>query len=234
MHHMRNCKSETVGKGMGILCILFIIVLGSPALSFLHSGSLVSAADYYVSSSGKDSNPGTESQPWLTIQTAADTMAAGDTVYIRAGTYQEQVVPKNSGSAGSYITYSAYSGEKPVIDGTSITLSTEQEGLFNIVNKSYIKVSGLTIKNSGPNEDTNGIFADNSSYITIEKNYTYNTVSSGIGVWDSSNITIDGNEVEFACNDGQQESITVAGTDTFEVKRSRNYRNKSNRRPQFN
>jgi parallel beta-helix repeat protein len=127
-------------------------------------------------------------------------------------------VPQNSGSAGSYITYSAYSVEKPVIDGNSITLSTEQQGLFNIINKSYIKISGLTIKKAGPNDENNGIFVDNSSYITIEKNYTYDTVSSGIGVWNSSNITIDGNEVEFACNDGQQECITVSGTDTFEVK----------------
>ena len=56
-----------------------------------------------------------------------------------------------------------------------------------------------------------------SSYITIEKNYTYNTVSSGIAVWNSNNIIIDGNEVELACNDGEQECITVAVTHTFEL-----------------
>lgn len=58
---------------------------------------------------------------------------------------------------------------------------------------------------------------DRSSHIVIEKNYTYNTVSSGIAVWNSSNIIIDSNEVELACNDGEQECITVAGTDGFEV-----------------
>ena len=44
------------------------------------------AAEYYVSKSGSDSNPGTEAQPWETIQKAAKTLLAGDTVYIKTGT----------------------------------------------------------------------------------------------------------------------------------------------------
>jgi len=55
---------------------------------------------YYVAPDGDDSNPGTEAEPWQTIQKAADTLLAGDTVYIRAGTYSERVAPLNSGSAG--------------------------------------------------------------------------------------------------------------------------------------
>jgi hypothetical protein len=94
----------------------------------------------------------------------------------------------------------------------------DQDGLFVVENKSYIIISGLNIKNAGPNHDNNGIFVESSSYIIIEKNYTYNTVSSGIGVWNSNHITIDGNEVELACNDGEQECLTVATTDTFEIK----------------
>lgn len=42
---------------------------------------------YYVSPSGNDKNPGTETQPWQTIQKAADTLVAGDTVYIKEGFY---------------------------------------------------------------------------------------------------------------------------------------------------
>ena len=59
---------------------------------------------------------------------------------------------------------------------------------------------------------------DNSSYIIIEKNNIYNTVSSAIGVWESNNIMIDDNQVELACNDGEQECITVAQTNIFEIK----------------
>jgi uncharacterized protein DUF1565 len=39
---------------------------------------------YFVSTSGNDSNAGTEAAPWRTIQHAADTARAGATVNIRA------------------------------------------------------------------------------------------------------------------------------------------------------
>ena len=38
-------------------------------------------ATYYVATSGSNANPGTEAQPWCTIQKAAATLIAGDTVY---------------------------------------------------------------------------------------------------------------------------------------------------------
>ncbi|MCP4195704.1 MAG: DUF1565 domain-containing protein [Proteobacteria bacterium] len=173
---------------------------------------------YYVAPDGNDSNPGTKARPWRTIQKAAATMVAGDTVYIRAGTYEEQVIPQNSGNADNHITYAAYSDETVTIDGNGITLPTYETGLFVVEDTNYIKVSGLRIVNAGPNDNNAGIYVDNAHHIIIENNYTYNTVSSGIGVWDGNDIMIDGNEVRLACNDGEQEDITVSGTDTFEIK----------------
>ena len=177
-------------------------------------------AVYYVAPDplGDNSNPGTEAEPWETIQKAADTLVAGDTVHIRSGTYREQVVAQNSGSAGNYITYAAYPGDTVTIDGSGISLPSYETGLFVVEDVSYIKVSGLRIVNAGPNQNNAGIYVDNSHHIIIENNHTYNTVSSGIGIWDGSNIIIDGNEVRLACNDGEQEDITVSGTDTFQVK----------------
>jgi len=189
-----------------------LVILASLLLAAL---VLVSAhgATYYVATSGSDANAGTEAQPWCTIQKAAVTLIAGDTVYVRAGTYKERVVPQNSGSPWNYIAYIAYPGDTIIIDGIGISVP-DWGGLFDVSYRSYIKVSGFRIKNSR----SVGIFADRSSHIIIEKNYTYNTVSSGIGIWDSDNIVIDGNEVELACNDGYSECITVAVTDTFEIK----------------
>ena len=171
---------------------------------------------YYVSPEGDDSNQGTEAQPWQHIQKAADSLTAGDTVYIKAGTYRERVIPQNSGEADKYITFAANPGEDITIDGQGVSVP-EWSGLFDVPNLSYIKITGLRIINSS----NNGILADTSNHIIIEKNYTYNTVSSGIGIWNSEDIIIDGNEVELACNDGSQEDITVAVTDGFEVKNNR-------------
>lgn len=198
-----------------VLCTLFLI----PMVALAESGGEGIGTIYYVATNGNDSNPGTEAQPWLTIQKAADIMTAGNTVYIKEGVYNEEVIPQNSGNSGNYITYAAYPGDTVIIDGNGISLpSNYLSGLFDVSDKSYIKISRLKIINAGPNRYNAGIMISNSSYIIVEKTHTYNTVSSGIGVWWSNNIIIDNNEVELACNDGTQECITIAGTDTFEVK----------------
>jgi len=221
---MRNLLSSK-SKVRGLLAIGCVVLA---CLVLLLMSSHVGVADtptgaqtttyYYVSTDGNDDNPGTEAQPWRTIQKAAQTLVAGDTVYIKAGTYRERVIPQNSGTAGNYIVYAPYPGHAVTIDGTGITLPQGWGGLFDVSGKSYVRISGLRIMNAGPDLNSVGILVDESSHIIIEGNYTYNTTSSGIGVWGSSDVTIDGNEVELACNDGEQECITVAGTDTFEVK----------------
>src|SRR5438045_4185242 len=42
---------------------------------------------YYVASTGSDSAAGSAAAPWKTLQKAANTLAAGDTVHVTAGTY---------------------------------------------------------------------------------------------------------------------------------------------------
>lgn len=168
---------------------------------------------FFVSPEGNDSNPGTLEKPWKTISKAANSLKEGEKVYIRAGVYKERVVPKNSGKSGEEIVYSAYPCEEVIIDGQGLNIP-EWSGLFDVSGLSYIKIMGFKITNSS----RAGIYAEGSENITIEKNYIYNTFSSGIGIWSSKNIFILENEVVLANNDGDQENITVAGTDNFEVK----------------
>jgi len=72
-----------------------------------------SPAFYYVDAvNGDNNNTGASlDQAWRTLQKAVDTMASGDTAYIRAGTYRETVMPRNGQ------TFAAYRGEKPLITG---------------------------------------------------------------------------------------------------------------------
>jgi len=193
---------------------LFFVVVG---LIFWGWVSAASGGVYFVAPDGNDSNPGTEPKPWQTITKAARTLTAGDTVYIRNGIYKEQVVPERSGAEGRYVTYRAYEGEEPVIDGSEINLPQGKRGLFYIKEKEFIRVIGLTIINAGPGEEAGGIMIRSSGNIIVSNNHTYNTVSSGIGVWSSWDVTVEGNEVELACNDGVQECITIADTVSFEV-----------------
>jgi len=63
------------------------------------------AATYYVSPSGNNANSGSSLAPWLTIGKATSTAVAGDTVVIRAGTYNEFVDNSTSGTSGNPITF---------------------------------------------------------------------------------------------------------------------------------
>ncbi len=76
---------------------------------------------YHVAKNGADTNPGTAEKPFLTIQKAADTAIAGDTVLVHEGVYREWVKPKISGLSNCMrITYQAAEGEKVIIKGSEI------------------------------------------------------------------------------------------------------------------
>lgn len=206
-----------------LIALLLFLPNGRPGIGPARASNPLPAAlppqggTYYVAPDGDDNDPGTIDHPWQTIQHAAATLVAGDTVYIRAGTYPEQVIPQNSGSAGHPITYAAYPGEVVTLDGATVTLPDDLAGLFHVAGRSYIRVSGLRVVNAGPYADNAGILVLNSSHVTVESNDTYNTTSSGIGVWGSSNVEVAGNRIGEAGGGGRQECLTIAGTDTFQV-----------------
>ena len=74
---------------------------------------------WYVSNSGLDTNPGSLSRPFQTIQHAALLAQPGDTVSVRGGTYYETVTPPRSGLPGRTINFEAYNGEAVTIDGAN-------------------------------------------------------------------------------------------------------------------
>src|SRR5438105_15875558 len=94
-----------------------------------------------------DSNPGTQTAPWRTVQHAADTVRAGSTVNVRGGVYEELVSIKASGNAtDGYITLRSYPGETAVLDAEHCTPSG-RSGILTIQNKSYVRIEGFEILN---------------------------------------------------------------------------------------
>ena len=108
-----------------VLCTSFGLVevsAGEAAQQGAGSGQAVSAAEeggrlYYVSPDGDDANPGTQSQPFGTIQRAADLARSGDTVRIRGGTYRESVQIKGRRAEERPILFCAVEGELARISG---------------------------------------------------------------------------------------------------------------------
>lgn len=86
--------------------------------------------EFYVSTKGNDTNPGTEKKPFLTIQKAIEAVRSMDkegqgiTVHIEAGEYRVsslELTEADSGTADCPITYRAYGGE--VVLNGGVTLS---------------------------------------------------------------------------------------------------------------
>jgi len=112
--------------------------------------SAFAGTTYYVSTTGADTNNGTSTgTAWRHVQYAANHVAAGDTVNILGGVYNETVAIPASGSAtAGYITFQNYSGQTATIDGTGLTPPNgNNSGLVSIASQSYIILQGLEIRN---------------------------------------------------------------------------------------
>jgi hypothetical protein len=74
----------------------------------------------YVSTTGSDKNPGTLDQPWRTLAHALHTVYDGQVLFVRGGTYREQIdhLRLHTGTRDAPITVLAYPGENPVLVGT--------------------------------------------------------------------------------------------------------------------
>src|ERR1035437_1078260 len=78
-------------RGTAPLTALFVLFLVSGGWNAL--GNI-----YYVAKSGNDTNPGTSSLPFLTVQKGVNMAQAGDTVRVGPGTYGENVITARSAS----------------------------------------------------------------------------------------------------------------------------------------
>jgi hypothetical protein len=221
-------------------CKLFVFLL-TLVLIALASTSLLaqSGSTFYVSTSGNDSNSGSYSAPWLTIQHAANTVTAGATVYVEGGTYNEAVSFPNSGTSSEPITFAGYPGQTATIDGTGLSCCSsnppssgnETEGLVTIVNGSYITINGFQIQNfttSSAAPTPAGIWITGSGTgLQILNNLVHNITTTsekngnafGIAVYGTSTtpitqLTISGNEV-YDLKTGNSETVNVDGNVTY-------------------
>lgn len=193
-----------------LLCLLGVVT----ALAAPIAGHATESV-YWVAPNGDDAGPGTADRPWRSLGKATATLVPGDTVRIRGGRYAERVRLERSGAPEAMISFVVPPGEKAVLDGTNIEVP-EYGGLFEICGVRWIRVSGLEVQDCGET----GILVDGSEHIVVEQCRTSRTGCSGIGVWGSREVVVDGNEVALSCRGGMQEAISVGGTTGFDIRRN--------------
>lgn len=80
-------------------------------------------------------------EEYSTITDALNNAKAGDTVLVREGVYNEEIVLSRSGNENAYITIKNYPGEVPVLDGAGM------ETIFNFNGQDYIVLEGFKVQN---------------------------------------------------------------------------------------
>ena len=90
---------------------------------------------------------GSEKRPFRSIAAAAQIATAGDTVFVKAGTYVEENITPTSGRADAMIVF------KPVSDNAEVIIrhpgqefTKDGTPVFNLNQRSYIWVEGFTFK----------------------------------------------------------------------------------------
>jgi len=194
-------RSNTVGYG--VPSVGKVIFKGYEATD---SGTAVTG-DYYVATTGLDTNPGTAAQPWKTIQKALTVLTAGKTVLVRGGTYtcapspsfeNVSLNPTNSGTSTAPITIRNYPGERPIIQFTAYSPGAA----IGAYGRNYITWRGFEVIGNGPYAA--GAF--NASYITISHCVIHGTRqvakdnTACIRVGNGDHLTFEHNELYDARN----------------------------------
>lgn len=158
----------------------------------IYETEVIYHADFYVSTTGNDSNPGTYVLPWATWGKAFNSTSVqpGDTVYFMGGVYPmtntNLIYPygegdgydiTRDGTAGNYIKYFAYPGETPILDCDAIEPVGSHNRAIWANDQNYLHFRGLTVRNVWQtSSDVNvygwGIQGDN---LIVENCKVYNT-----------------------------------------------------------
>ena len=165
------------------------------AFSFFPFSSF--GAVYFVSPSGSDQNDGSLEAPFATLGRAQSLVAAGDTVFFRAGSFvvdQSEIMHKDgtyartfflnkSGRKGAPICYFAYPGDdRPVFDFSNVRPDSLRVSAF-LLGGSYLHLRGfdivgvqVTIEGHTQSEC---VSARNGSYCIVENVAMHNGMAIG-------------------------------------------------------
>ncbi len=125
--------------------------LPGPSATMFANPPYTCVNNYYVATDGDDSNTGTSSSPWLTMQhadTAAGGRVAGDCVNVAPGTYAAGIQPTHGGNLAAPTGYVVYRCQ--TLDGCVITASGGNAApAFNIASTgsgpNYIMFDGFEL-----------------------------------------------------------------------------------------
>ena len=136
-------------------------------LLFLLAFSVISSGNtYYMATTGSNSNSGSINSPWLTIEHATSQMVAGDTLYLRGGTYRSTkpistvnrfYIQNLIGTATNRFYIFNYPGERPIFNmNEQLIPGSPGDGPvgLKVENCRYVHIKGIRV--TGISQNPNG------------------------------------------------------------------------------
>jgi pectate disaccharide-lyase len=141
-------------------------------------GSSSTGNELWVATDGKDTNPGTEASPFATLTYAHSKVSAGQTIWIKPGTYSWSSTVKltKNGTESSPINVFAAAGARPVIDFSGQTCGDSSARGIQITG-TYWHLKGFDVQKAGDNCINIG-----GSHNTVEWVITHNCCDSGLQI----------------------------------------------------
>src|SRR5713226_5873778 len=165
-------------------------------------------ATFYVATTGNDANPGTQTQPWATLQHAVETIAPGDTILVQPGTYAGCRI-ETSGQAGAVKTLQAATPLTVLVNApgpkNKHSSNIEVENFSATV--SYWVIDGIESANS----PKYGFDIRVTDFITVQNSHAHSNTSTGIFTAFSNHPLLQNNE----SNNNREHGIYVSNSGDY-------------------
>lgn len=202
-----------------------LLVFGLAVLPAAPAMAVPTAATYFVATTGDDTGDGSLGAPWKTIQHAIDSVGAGDTITVAAGTYTEQVTIQKSvnligaGRATTVIQAPPAPRAKSVVhtvtdaSGTYVYTWDYVVGVYAASGTIAVRIEGFTLDANAQNQSAGttqfaGVFfrdvkgADAGLFSSAIQNFGTGVVNYGVQIHGDSNLSVAGNTITGYTRDG--------------------------------
>ena len=170
----QKMRGQKIESHLRISLMRLLIVLCCASVLFGLNPNYVVARDYYVATSGSDTNEGSENNPLRSIKKAILSATGGDIIYVKAGTFHEGNIEIRNKltSMQNYLVIKNFANDEVVIDHDGVDYA------WWIQNQSFVELNGLTIQNAREGITILG----NSKYVIVKKCKIRNIINRGIFV----------------------------------------------------
>jgi hypothetical protein len=144
---------------------------------------------HYVAATGNDAAPGTQAQPWRTLQHAVDTAMPGEEILIESGNYAGFRMTR-SGTAAAPIGLAAAPGAFVDVDGPLAA-----GDVVDLAGVHDVSVRGLTVRNAHGDWRAGILVRDGATRIHLTNDVVNGNSDFGVRIVDSTNVEVAGDDI---------------------------------------